>query len=719
MTEHSRIARIAASRGASTRAKRSRKRPRHHYFAFLSYSHQDEELAAWLHGELEQFRVPAQMVGKITDHGVIPQRLTPIFRDQQELAAAKDLGEEIEQALAGSQFLIVLCSPEAAQSRWTNAEVDAFKRNHPDGCVLAAIAGGEPFASEIEGRETDECFPPALRQRYDRVGRPTGKRAEPLAADLREEHGGRRIGFLKLVAGMLGVGLDELVQRETTRRQRRLAFATAASIAGMALTSLLAVTAIQARDEARDQRREAEGLVAFMLGDLKDKLEPIGRLDALDGVGAKVLDYYRKQDASDLPDNALLQRAQALSLSAQVAYLRGDLAGSERLYREALEGTAEAVRRKSDDPQRLFDHAQNVFYFGTIAADRGDFEGAARAFQSYKSLAGRMVAIAPNDLKLRMEAQYADFNLGIILMKQRQFAQAEARFRSALQTINAIAGIEPGNRDYQQSVSHSLAWLADSEIAQGKIAEAIRHREQQIAHLSRLSARNEGDVSFREMLIPARIKLGRLFAASGNSARAQTELNQAVATAGLLIPREPGNRKWLEYEAIARLTLAMFWLDTGNGAAGGETDAACRIVDQLIARDPKIVDWQSDRRICLTLRARLALDQGDSATALREAQRALAVARTTKTVDPVADRYRASQSYRLLGDVYRRLGDGARALQAWQAAMAVLPGSSIERPWEAAERALLLERLGQQGEGRRIAASLRSKGIRYADILSV
>ena len=81
---------------------------------------------------------------------------------------------------------------------------------------------------------------------------------------------------------MLGVGLDELVQREPTRRQRRLAILAAASLGGMAVTSTLAVTAIQARDEARDQRREAEGLIGFMLGDLKDKLEPIGRLDALD-----------------------------------------------------------------------------------------------------------------------------------------------------------------------------------------------------------------------------------------------------------------------------------------------------------------------------------------------------------------------------------------------------------------------------------------------------
>ena len=35
-----------------------------------------------------------------------------------------------------------------------------------------------------------------------------------------------------------------------------------------------------------------------MLGDLKDKLEPIGKLDALDGVGSRVLAYYRRQHAA-------------------------------------------------------------------------------------------------------------------------------------------------------------------------------------------------------------------------------------------------------------------------------------------------------------------------------------------------------------------------------------------------------------------------------------
>ena len=134
-----------------------------HYFAFLSYSHRDEGMAEWLHEELEKFRVPHHFVGRVTAHGPVPRRLTPVFRDLGELPASDDLGGEIRTALSVSRFLVVLCSPAASGSRWTNAEIATFKRVRPDGEVLAAIVDGEPFASEIPGREHEECLPLALR----------------------------------------------------------------------------------------------------------------------------------------------------------------------------------------------------------------------------------------------------------------------------------------------------------------------------------------------------------------------------------------------------------------------------------------------------------------------------------------------------------------------------------------------------------------------------
>ena len=221
----------------------------HHYWAFLSYSHHDSADADWLHQAIERFTMPKGLVGRITANGAVPKKLTPIFRDRHELAASSDLGGKIRAAIKQSRFLIVLCSPAAVASRWVNEEIFAFKKLHGEKRILAAIVGGEPWASEIAGREAEECFPPALREKTDRKGQSTGKRAEPIAADLRKVGGGREAGKLKLVAGMLGLGLDDLVKREQQRRQRRLTYVAAASLAGMTVASGLAVFAFDKRDE--------------------------------------------------------------------------------------------------------------------------------------------------------------------------------------------------------------------------------------------------------------------------------------------------------------------------------------------------------------------------------------------------------------------------------------------------------------------------------------
>ena len=683
------------------------------YFAFLSYSHADEATADWLHDALERFRTPGTLAGRLTDNGVIPRRLSPIFRDRHELPASQDLADGIRDALDGSRFLIVLCSPAAAASRWVNAEIEMFKRHRPDGSVLAAIVAGEPFASDLPGREAEECFPPALRHRYDRRGRPTARRSEPLAADFRDKGDGKRLGLLKLVAGMLGVGLDELVQRETLRRQRRLAIVAAASLAGMAVTSTLAIVALDSRDEARDQRREAEGLVGFMLGDLRDKLEPVGRLDALDAVGSHALAYFQKQDKSSLSDAALAQRSRALSLLAEIATLRGDFDGALRRYNEAMAGTAEMVRRSPDDPQRLFDHAQNVFYVSDIARQRGQMARAEKALREYKRLADRMVAIDSGNRKWRMETQYAAANLGIVLFEQRRFPEASRQFQEALNTIEQLAAAEPQNSDYQKSVAESLAWLADSERAEGRLDEALGQRERQLALLNRLMGSGNGDVEYRQKAIPAYQALGRLFASKGDLDLAVEQLRLAVRHADELIPTEPGNTKWREFAASARLALAETLLAKRQyDEAASQTRAGCDLVNQLIARDRSVVSWRGLARSCLTMRARLALASGANSEALSLASQALAAAKSAKWTDRAEEGYTIAGAYRLLGDIQRQIGDREAAQSAWLAGLAALPSGIREKPAETSERAELLQRAGKMDEAKQLKAKLETIGYR-------
>ncbi len=104
------------------------------YKAFISYSHEDEEWAKWLHKTLESYRLPRRLIGQTTEQGTVPSRLSPIFRDRDELASATDLGKAIRAALAASERQIVICSPAAARSKWVNEEILAFRQ----GCVEPA-----------------------------------------------------------------------------------------------------------------------------------------------------------------------------------------------------------------------------------------------------------------------------------------------------------------------------------------------------------------------------------------------------------------------------------------------------------------------------------------------------------------------------------------------------------------------------------------------------
>ena len=354
--------------------------------------------------------------------GPVPRKLIPIFRDRHELAAAGDLSDEIEDAIGG-----IALPDRAVLARRRHVALD---RQGDRLLQEAARRGPDPGRDRrrralcqrrSRGARPRNASRAALRTHYDGRGRPTAQRAEPIAADLRETGDGRAMGLLKIVAGMLGVGLDDLAQREAQRRHRRHRLLTAASIAGMLGASGLAYTAIQARDEARDQRREAEGLVGFMLGDLRAKLEPVGRLDVLDAVGARALEYFEGQDKEDLGDAALAQRVRGADADGRDgAYARRPRRGAGALSRGDGGNRRSRAARARRPAAACSAMPRTSIWVGYIDYQRGRMDKAAAAFREYRRLADRMIALAPGDPEFRLERIYADSNLGTVLMDQRQ-----------------------------------------------------------------------------------------------------------------------------------------------------------------------------------------------------------------------------------------------------------------------------------------------------------
>lgn len=196
------------------------------YRAFISYSRADRVFAKKLQRQLEAYVLPSAL--RAMEPGVRRQArsLRPIFRDEDELVPGEDLPDRIRRALTQSQFLIVVCSPDAGKSKWVEREVNDFIALSGTRNIVAVVVAGEPNAQQQGYQPETECLPQSLRAH------------EPLWLDWRIPRPPRLV-FLRLVASLLSLAsLDDLVQRDRARKLRqRVATLTVALALGFGSTA--------------------------------------------------------------------------------------------------------------------------------------------------------------------------------------------------------------------------------------------------------------------------------------------------------------------------------------------------------------------------------------------------------------------------------------------------------------------------------------------------
>ena len=183
------------------------------FAGFISHSNVQREFASRLQHWLEfDFMVPESI---LADDGDAVQKLRPVFRDLTDLPAHENLREAIKENLSRAKVLIVVCSTEAANSKYVNEEVDYFTKCFPDRPVLGILAPGMAIGTEGVG----PLLPASMKAGMT-----------PLLANPDEE--GEHLAFLRLASRMLGLSFGDLVdrhakhEREIQRKRARLAAKT-------------------------------------------------------------------------------------------------------------------------------------------------------------------------------------------------------------------------------------------------------------------------------------------------------------------------------------------------------------------------------------------------------------------------------------------------------------------------------------------------------------
>ncbi|MEU8657136.1 TIR domain-containing protein, partial [Actinoplanes philippinensis] len=212
---------------------------------FISYSHAaDGRLAPAVQRGLHRLAKPWHR-----------RRALWIFRDQTGLAVTPGLWSSIQSALDGSEYFVLLSSPEAAQSRWVNREIEHWIATKSASRILPVVTDGEWAWDQDRHDFTEDstAVPAALRGVFAE---------EPLFLDLRWARGSEHLSLqhsrfrdaiAQLAAPMHGVSKDELEGEDVRhhRRARRLGSGALATLVVLTLWAVLtSVSSVRNADRA-------------------------------------------------------------------------------------------------------------------------------------------------------------------------------------------------------------------------------------------------------------------------------------------------------------------------------------------------------------------------------------------------------------------------------------------------------------------------------------
>lgn len=659
--------------------------PQRRYRAFISYSHADEAAARWLQRALERYRPPRSLLASRPD---LPRRLYPVFRDREELASAHSLTDAIREAMDDSEALVVVCSPSSAASRWVNEEILHFRESGRGHRIYCYLVAGDPRP------DSPQCaFPPALLRGAD-----GGALHEPLAADATPSGDGPRHAMLKIAAGLLDVGVDELKRRDAQRQARTWAGVATASLAFAAMTAGLALYAFNSKQESEVRRQQAEALIGFMLGDLRQKLEPIGRLELLDSVGDEAMGYFATLGERGTPAE-LLARAVAFKQIGDVRFKQGQLEEALASFEKSLAQARQLHESAPGNNDYLFELGQAEFWVGYVAWERGQLDRAEAAMHNYLRHSLELQHREPDNTDYRLELSYAYSNLGSLSRARGDPKTALAYFGLCRDITEEELARQPDDPGLTTALAETWSWIASTRFDDGDLAGAEAGFAEVTRLLEPLHARGD-DVHATDLLGRNLIFHANALVALGRTEGAREHIARGVDLYARLTALDPQNASWSRSALRADLTqLSLAPPGQWTPAQARALGALVEQLDALVAQDPRNAWAVTELSSSLRLGALHALATGDieggrQAAGNAHERMAALVAGTDYSAQRMADFARAAE---VLGTAMAAAGQHEAAGKVWAEAAERLDAQDRPTFEFLPVRRLLAINLGQSG----------------------
>jgi tetratricopeptide (TPR) repeat protein/predicted Ser/Thr protein kinase len=386
----------------------------------------------------------------------------------------------------------------------------------------------------------------------------------------------------------------QILRRIEDAPRRRVRYAVFALVLVVAIVGAIKYIAdvTSARREAERQRQQAERLVSFIVGDLRTKLEAVGRLDVLDAAATRALAYFAEVREEDLSGDDLHRHALALAQLGEVRVQEGKLPEAVKLFQESLRFASAAVERDPSREEWQLAQSNAHFWLGEAARRKDDPKSALAHFLEYLRIAERLAAQHPGNTKYETEVAYGHGNVGTAYEAAGNLDSALREYHTAVSLVRKRLTREPDNGAWQDDLASLLNLVGALQQKRGDLDGARAVLEEEIEVRRRLMAAEPNDARRIRNLATSLGYLGQLHKKRNDRESAKAAYREELALSTKLAELDPANLNARRNQASAESRLAELMTDDVQGGLG-LIARAIRTLEAIVAAEGRPA-WRRD-----------------------------------------------------------------------------------------------------------------------------
>ena len=400
--------------------------------------------------------------------------------------------------------------------------------------------------------------------------------------------------------------------------------------------------------QAVDARYRAESMIHTIVADIGDNLNPVRRMDLLDGALRGIESYNQTTGGNPHDQPISVLRVAALDDQADLLRDEGKLEEALTSRREACEIIRRFIK-ENQEHSRWSDHLAHELR--TIGDIQVSLKSVDPAISSYKSAADQLQELVDQDsenLPWKDRLASALHKLGAIYFNEKEWSkaigsyqrerkvlqtlaekqsndsarwlllsdvfnrlgelyvnvgapeQATTSYKGALDVARKLANLNPGNVQLRRNLLACLERTGYALEVEGKLPEALDFYNEQLDSVQQLLNEDLANKELRRDVAISLDHIGGVLRAEGRPQAALKYYQQSLDITQLMTDEEPSNRTRQRDLALGLVNLGSVQADLDHAEEALKTSERGHTVFQNLCDDePDNSGYQSDLAVCL------------------------------------------------------------------------------------------------------------------------